>query len=228
MNKDFYRHDFECSPVECGCGGNYIDYKIVDIVQSLKDSVKREINIISGYRCEKYNNIVGISDSFHTKGQAVDLEIPEDSEKKLPAMKSNEIINLVKGLFKDVYIYAIDEYKIHIDIRSNKDPKSVKIVKNITNANLIMAHGNNFLDIANYIIMKSLTNVIDRNIDVVKNKVENFVSHSIGIQIMEDNKKNLPKMRSVELKNILEKIFGNLLYLHELDEYTLIIDSRSL
>lgn len=48
MNKDFYRHDFECSPVECGCGGNYIDYKIVDIVQSLKDSVKREINIISG------------------------------------------------------------------------------------------------------------------------------------------------------------------------------------
>lgn len=143
-------------------------------------------------------------------------------------MKSNEIINLVKGLFKDVYIYAIDEYKIHIDIRSNKDPKSVKIVKNITNANLIMAHGNNFLDIANYIIMKSLTNVIDRNIDVVKNKVENFVSHSIGIQIMEDNKKNLPKMRSVELKNILEKIFGNLLYLHELDEYTLIIDSRNL
>ena len=45
---------------------------------------------------------------------------------------------------------------------------------------------------------------------------------------MEDNKKNLPKMRSVELKNILEKIFGNLLYLHELDEYTLIIDSRNL
>jgi putative chitinase len=232
VSKSFYRDDFECDVEKCGCGYDFVDFKIVNIMQIISDSVNnRKIKIYSGTRCEFYNKVVGIPNSLHRIGQAIDFEIPEDKENKLPAIKSNDIINLINKLFnKKIYCYDIDEFKVHLDIRSNKNPESIKVLRNITRADLMIDNKIDSLDIAIYLILKSFLKVINRDLKIISVNMykKGKLSKNITFQILENKIKNLPKMKSIEIKRILKQVFGNLLILQEIDEYTIFMDVSNL
>ena len=64
------RDDFNCS---C-CNKRRLDDKLWTIVKVLEQQVKG-LRVTSGYRCKEHNEHVGgVSNSFHTTGQAADLQ----------------------------------------------------------------------------------------------------------------------------------------------------------
>lgn len=69
--KNFNVSEFSC---RCGCGFNCIDQRVIDLAQTIRDTLGVPIHVNSGCRCEKHNKAFGgVSGSFHTKGLAADL-----------------------------------------------------------------------------------------------------------------------------------------------------------
>jgi len=227
ISKDFYRDQFECDPIRCGCGTDFVDYGIVEFVQNLYESLnRRKINIISGTRCESYNKIVGNPGSMHIFGRAVDIEVPEDEEKKLPELTANEIIKVINGLDKKIYTYPIDKKRVHADNRTQVKPNSIKVIRNITRADIIN-NGVDSLDIASYFVLKTLDKIISRDFKIINfNSKTNRMSKSILFQIPKN--KTLPPMKSKEIIGIITKIYGNLVIVKETNEYTVFLNTDGL
>jgi len=58
------------------CDGNKIQYKVLEALQIVRNSLQLPISIASGYRCETYNRGIGSKiTSSHIKGLAVDISI---------------------------------------------------------------------------------------------------------------------------------------------------------
>ena len=61
------------------CFGGTVDHRILIKFSEIREIVGRPIHITSGYRCPRYN--IGIKDSspnsWHLKGMALDLALPE-------------------------------------------------------------------------------------------------------------------------------------------------------
>lgn len=71
--KYFRKSEFECS---CGCGESPMNEEFIKLLDELREEFKSPIYITSGYRCPAHNKkIGGVSDSYHTKGVAVDIHI---------------------------------------------------------------------------------------------------------------------------------------------------------
>jgi len=71
--KYFTRQEFAC---KCGCGFNTINFKLVQKLEYIRETIAKPLKINSGCRCEAYNKKVGgKTDSAHTKGNAADIVI---------------------------------------------------------------------------------------------------------------------------------------------------------
>jgi len=75
LTKNFSRWEFACRCAE-KCGFDTIDFKVLEVLQRLRDHFESPITINSGCRCEAHNiRVHGDSKSQHLKGRAVDFTI---------------------------------------------------------------------------------------------------------------------------------------------------------
>jgi len=113
LTKNFSRNEFACW---CRCGADDIDLRLVDYLQSLRDSVG-PIKVTSGVRCKLYNAQVGGSDdSAHLSGEAADIHCPS-GEFRYDIIHANHHEQF-GTLFDRI---GIGSDFIHLDISQSKD-----------------------------------------------------------------------------------------------------------
>lgn len=73
LAKNFVISEFACRD---GSKEIMIDYKLVDLLQKLRDSLNKPVVVTSGYRSAAYNKRCGgIATSHHLTGKAADIKI---------------------------------------------------------------------------------------------------------------------------------------------------------
>lgn len=80
---------------------DWLQYLCVNVLEPLRQHMKRPISISSGYRCPKLNTLVGgVAKSQHQYGQAADIRIlnKEDGDKIFAYLKSNKFVS--KALYE--------------------------------------------------------------------------------------------------------------------------------
>ena len=69
--KNFRVDEFTC---KCGCGTNNIDQRVINMAQTIRDSLGLPVRVNSGVRCKTHNaRVGGVYNSYHTQGLAADL-----------------------------------------------------------------------------------------------------------------------------------------------------------
>jgi len=111
LSKNFMSKEFACP---C-CGGENISGELAFKLQALRDLVRKPIQILSGYRCEKYNReINGYIKSPHIGGLAADIYVGNFNHKKLAKLAE-------KVKFKRIGLYPFSHSKfIHVDVQPPK------------------------------------------------------------------------------------------------------------
>lgn len=111
LSKNFNSSEFACP---C-CGGENILGELAFKLQELRDLIKKPIQILSGYRCQKYNReIKGYIKSPHIGGLAADIYVGNFDYKKLAKLAE-------KVKFKRIGLYPFSDSKfIHVDIQPPK------------------------------------------------------------------------------------------------------------
>jgi len=80
LTKDFTEEEFECP---C-CGKVKISFPLVELLQQLRDVIKKPVIVTSGYRCKQYNrNVNGYVHSKHMEGKAADIKVSDMTPKAL-------------------------------------------------------------------------------------------------------------------------------------------------
>lgn len=107
--KYFKDSEFTC---KCGCGLNLQKNGIKRIADEIREHYGRPVTITSGTRCAKHNKAVGgVANSYHTKGNAMDIVVS--------GVSSNEVYNYVRSAFINTgrarYSYKINSNATHID-----------------------------------------------------------------------------------------------------------------
>lgn len=106
--KYFKDSEFTC---KCGCGLNLQKDGIKRIADEIREHFGRPMIITSGTRCAKHNKAVGgVSNSWHLKGNAIDIIINGVSANELYAY-AQQIVN--RGSAR--YTYKINSSALHID-----------------------------------------------------------------------------------------------------------------
>lgn len=93
LSKHFSRAEFEC---QCGCGNDTADYKLVEVLEELREYFGTPIRITSGNRCEVHNRDIGGSmNSLHIHGRAADIQVsgvdPRDVQEYLKSQYPNSL-----------------------------------------------------------------------------------------------------------------------------------------
>jgi len=71
LTQNFSLREFRC---KCGCGNVIVEPSLVNLLQTIRNNIRRPIYILSGYRCKGHNRqIGGAENSFHTQGKAADI-----------------------------------------------------------------------------------------------------------------------------------------------------------
>lgn len=71
LSENFSRREVAC---QCGCGADTVDFRTLEIVQSIRTWLNQPITINSAFRCPKWNEAVGGSPkSQHLQGRAIDF-----------------------------------------------------------------------------------------------------------------------------------------------------------
>lgn len=108
LTPNFNLKEFQCPH----CGQVIVDSKLVTLLQKLRDRLGRPLSFTSAYRCSVHNvHVGGAENSYHKKGQAVDIPIwmtgkdPEELVKICFEIGFTGVgLNLKKGF-------------IHVDVR---------------------------------------------------------------------------------------------------------------
>lgn len=107
--KHFDFDEFGCN---CGCGLNLINPQLIDMLDEAREIANRPFRITSGYRCEKWNRLIGgVSDSAHTHGWAADIACTNSIDRYM----------IMKALFRTRFerIEAAPTW-LHVDIDPTK------------------------------------------------------------------------------------------------------------
>ena len=73
MSEYFKPEEFEC---HCGCGEKDVNPKLIELLERIRTSFGRPIEIVSGHRCEAHNKECGGKPhSQHLLGNAADIVI---------------------------------------------------------------------------------------------------------------------------------------------------------
>lgn len=106
--KYFKDSEFTC---KCGCGLNLQKDGIKRIADEIREHFGKPATITSGTRCEKHNKEVGgVSNSWHMKGNAIDIVVS--------GVSGNELVAYTKQIVSSErarYTYLITGNAVHID-----------------------------------------------------------------------------------------------------------------
>ena len=106
----FQRREFAC---KCGCGADNIDPALVQMCETIRDSIGVPLIVNSGVRCEKHNaKVGGVKGSYHTQGKAVDLSCTLGARKLFEAIRNLYEAGKLPGL---EYCLLYPTF-VHIDI----------------------------------------------------------------------------------------------------------------
>lgn len=73
LSKHFDRSEFVC---KCGCGLDTVDFKLVEMLEQVREHFGTPVTINSGCRCPAYNaKIGGEKASQHMRGRAADIVV---------------------------------------------------------------------------------------------------------------------------------------------------------
>lgn len=110
ITKNFKVREFRCRD---GADEIFIDLRLVDILQKVRDHFNKPVVVTSGYRTENHNkNVGGAKNSYHLLGKAADLFINGVKAEEIAKFLANQNI-LGIGL----YINRSQEF-VHVDTRS--------------------------------------------------------------------------------------------------------------
>jgi zinc D-Ala-D-Ala carboxypeptidase len=108
LSEHFSKREFSC---RC-CGHLVISGRLLLALEHLRELVGLPIKVHDGYRCASHNEQAGgVTDSEHTRGTAVDLEIPGLSLQEMYAY-ALEVPEFANG-----GIGAYDGNFLHLDVR---------------------------------------------------------------------------------------------------------------
>jgi len=110
LTENFSRSEFKC---KCGeCSQDTIDYKLLELLQTLRNRTGARITINSGNRCPAHNGAVGgAPNSQHLLGRAADIVVEGVSPSQVGSMME-ELMGAAGGI-------GIYETFTHIDTRTN-------------------------------------------------------------------------------------------------------------
>jgi len=122
MKMDKKDNDFKC---RC-CVPNLIDPRVPHLHREIEKDVGEELNVSSGYRCEKHNKAVGGSDtSSHMKGLAWDIECTR-SAWDIECTRSRLRFRIIQSAIKHgITRIGIEKDYIHLDIDRQKAPRVI-------------------------------------------------------------------------------------------------------
>lgn len=109
-NPYFSRSEFAC---KCGCGGNTVDARLLELLTTFRGYFDKPIIITSGYRCENWNRKQnGSPKSQHLVGKAADFYVKgEDIE---------VVYSIVNDAMADWGGVGLYDSWIHLDVRPTK------------------------------------------------------------------------------------------------------------
>ena len=108
ISDNFILKEFACKD---GSDDIVIDSDLINVIQNIRNFIKKPIKIISGYRTEHYNIMCGgASNSFHTKGLAADITADYD-------INLLAVLAAVYGC-RGIIIYKKQNF-VHVDMRPN-------------------------------------------------------------------------------------------------------------
>jgi len=85
----FTRADYAC---KCGCGFDSVDYTVVRVLETIKQTLSRPIQILESQKCEQY--------AQNGAGMFADFSVPKS--KKDNAMEASDIVNTFGGKFSTI------------------------------------------------------------------------------------------------------------------------------
>ncbi|MBE0583785.1 MAG: serine/threonine protein kinase [Desulfofustis sp.] len=110
LSENFERHEFAC---KCGCGQDTVDAELINVLQWLRDVVRREVKISSGNRCPVYNRKVGgAARSKHKIGRAADISVT--------GMTPGSVFTLIDNEFPDRLGLIQYSTFVHVDTRDGR------------------------------------------------------------------------------------------------------------
>lgn len=244
ISKNFYRDQFEC---RCGCGFNTVDAFLIIVLQTMANSLKRYIHIVSGDRCETYNKKhKGVRGSMHTLGKAVDIVIPQDPITNEPALNSSEIISKIRTIFgNSVYCYAMTDSMVHMDVRTplKSSGRRVRIGKSFFRDQFESGdRTGDMMDIMAIMIIEKLIVMFGRPATIKsayrspahnaspavggKKNSQHKVGKAIDFQFLEHEGK--PTIPSSYMVKFLKQTFGTQIYTYSINARTTHVDVRGM
>lgn len=110
VSKNFTVSEFSCRD---GSDAVYIDTKLIEILQKIRDHFKSPVIINSAYRTPSYNaKVGGVANSQHTKGTAADIVVKGVLPKEVAFFAESIMIN-----FGGIGLYG---NFVHIDTRNSR------------------------------------------------------------------------------------------------------------
>ena len=115
MNSSRYFDEEILACPHCGWQpDNGINRKLLNFLDKLQKQIDEPLDIKCCARCEEYNEMVdGYEDSYHIKGKAVDINVPDD-------MYIDEFADICEDCGAEGIVLKYDENVVHVDMRGQK------------------------------------------------------------------------------------------------------------
>ncbi len=101
------------------CGLDWVDIRLVYLVEGIEEEIGERLTVSSGYRCEEYNaskEVGGSKTSSHLRGLAADIDC------NLSRLRYRVILAAMK---RGIHRIGIGKTYMHMDIDRHKDPQVV-------------------------------------------------------------------------------------------------------
>jgi len=104
LTKNFSHYEVQCS---CGCGASWVNPRLIEKLQHVRDVLGKPITITSGVRCESFNSSI--------KGSLVSSHMPDADG------MGYELVDVAIKFFRRIGIAGEHSGNfIHLDVDPNK------------------------------------------------------------------------------------------------------------
>lgn len=111
LSQHFNRREFACQCTRCD--QDTVDYKLVEVLERLREVVDAPITITSGNRCFEHNlNSGGSPKSKHLFSKAADIQVK--------GWSPEEVYKLLDEWHPDEFGLGLYKSWVHIDVRKDK------------------------------------------------------------------------------------------------------------